>query len=103
MSIISSLLIAGLCQIASPQAPDTLVFEEPFPVMVQNLPITVAGGFAAPAITDFDGDGLPDLLVGQREQGQLHLFLNQGERFDPEFSEGFPVQAAGANVYCPPG
>ena len=103
MMVLSSILTAGLCLAATPQAPDTFIFEEPFLVTVQDIPITIEGGFAAPAVTYFDGDGLPDLLVGQRAEGQVHVYMNRGTRTGPIIVDSFPVQAAGANAFCPPG
>jgi hypothetical protein len=103
MITFSGILTAGLCLTAIPQAPDTSLFEEPFLVTMHDLPITISGGFAAPAVTDFDGDGLPDLLVGQRAEGQVHVYLNRGTRSGPVIVESFPVQAAGASAFCPPG
>ena len=103
MMTLGSIVTLSLCISTAIQAPDTLLFEKPFLVTVQGQPISVAGGFAAPAVTDIDNDGLPDLLVGQREEGQLRVFLNHGTRAAPRFLDSFPMQAAGANMFCAPG
>src|SRR6185312_15111083 len=44
---------------------------------------------AAPFFGDFDGDGLPDLLVGQDDQpGRLRIYRNVGTKQEPKF-DGF--------------
>lgn len=39
--------------------------EAPVRLESKGQPIDVTGGHAAPAIADIDGDGVPDLVVGQ--------------------------------------
>ena len=56
--------------------------------------IDVEGGNAAPFVHDIDGDGLPDLMVGQLEGGRLRIYRNVGARGAPRF-EGFQVFHAG--------
>jgi hypothetical protein len=53
--------------------------------------IDVDVGHAAPLMADFDGDGIPDLLVGQfgqSDQGKLRIYKNIGTTKEPKF-EGF--------------
>jgi len=57
--------------------------------------IDVEVGHAAPLFTDWDGDGLEDLLVGQFGGGKLLLFKNQGARGNPSFSSFEVFQAGG--------
>jgi hypothetical protein len=63
-------------------------FEPPFRVCDAKGPIDVDVGHAAPLFTDFDGDGLPDLLVGQFGEGKLRIYKNVGTRAAPRF-DGF--------------
>ena len=66
----------------------------PFAVEAAGRPIDVAGGNSAPAWADVSGDGLPDLLVGQFEEGRVRLYRNAGTRSAPRF-EGFELLRAG--------
>ena len=59
-------------------------------------PIDVEVGHAAPFVHDLDGDGKPDLLVGQFGGGKLHLFRNEGTAAQPQLAASRWVEAAGA-------
>ena len=45
-------------------------------------------GHAAPYVGDFDGDGVPDLLVGQFGDGILWIYRNEGTAAKPVLAEG---------------
>jgi hypothetical protein len=49
-------------------------------------------GHAAPFVGDFDGDGKPDLLVGQFENGSLTVYRNEGTGREPKLSSGQPFK-----------
>ena len=68
-------------------------------------PIDVDIGHAAPLFTDFNGDDIPDLLVGQMGMGvgRLRIYLNLGTREEPEFGDFYYFQAAGADGTVPTG
>ncbi len=55
-----------------------------FELALQTL-LKINGVQASPAVGDVDGDGLPDLLIGERA-GNINLFLNRGTRTQPNFS-----------------
>jgi hypothetical protein len=60
---------------------------EPFIVKAGGQPIKVEVGHSAPIFADFDGDKLPDLLVGQFGSGRLRIYKNIGTRTNPKFDK----------------
>jgi hypothetical protein len=65
-------------------------FEEPFRVEADGQPIAVESpGYAAPTMVDLDGDGVPDLVVGQFREGNLQFFRNLASKTEtPRFAAG---------------
>jgi len=49
-------------------------------------------GHAAPFVGDFDGDGVPDLLVGQFDGGLLRIYRNLGSAAAPALAAGVTFQ-----------
>ena len=97
------LVLAGVlltCFVQGQPAPE---LDEPFRIMAGDEPISVDMGYAAPCYTDFDGDGIRDLLVGQFDDGKLRIYRNTGTDAQPGFSEFFYFQAAGADATVPVG
>ena len=45
-------------------------------------------GHAAPLFADFDGDRVPDLLVGQFGDGILWIYRNEGSAAAPKLAAG---------------
>lgn len=68
---------------------------EPFLAKAGDEIIKVEVGHAAPILADFDGDQLPDLLVGQFGQGRLRVYKNVGTRIEPKFDKFEWFQAGG--------
>lgn len=91
---------AAPAPVAPGTAPDLAA---PFQVAAGGSPIDVEVGHAAPWVADFDGDGLPDLLVGQFGNGKLRLYRNRGAAKMPEFSTFAWFQAGGADARVPAG
>ncbi len=87
--------------------------QAPFKVLCGDQPLDVVDdiGHAAPCFTDFDGDGLPDLLVGVFGKGvkkkgdlaaTLRIYKNVGQEGRPKFT-GFEYFQAGGSMAAVPG
>ena len=65
--------------------------KRPVRIEAAGKPIDVGEiGHAAPCFGDVDGDGLPDLLVGlfgEKGDGKVRVFLNQGTKKEPRFGD----------------
>jgi hypothetical protein len=57
-------------------------------VEAAGKPIDTAVGHAAPYVGDFDGDKVPDLLVGQFGDGLLWIYRNEGTAAKPQLAAG---------------
>jgi len=57
-----------------------------------------APGYAAPCLADVDGDGKPDLLVGQFNGGKIQVFKGLG---GGKFARGTWLQADGKAAEVP--
>jgi len=75
----------------------------PFLVEAGGAPIDVAGGNSAPCLHDLDGDGLPDLLVGQLEGGGVRFYKHVGTRGAPRFGESRFLRAGDGELRVPYG
>jgi hypothetical protein len=71
------------------------LFEPPFRIRDAQGFVDVDVGDAAPLVADYDGDGVPDLLVGQYGGGKLRIYKNVGTAGPPRF-DGFTWFKAGA-------
>ena len=91
MSMLSLLVLAAIGGGTSD------LFEAPFRIRDGQSFIDVDVGHAAPLMVDFDGDGVPDLLVGQFGEGKLRLYKNLGTAKAPRF-DGFTWFKAGEQV-----
>lgn len=58
---------------------------ESIPVSAGSVPLDVNGGGAIPAVADWDGDGLWDLITGSG-QGGVVWFRNVGKKGKPSFA-----------------
>jgi hypothetical protein len=55
---------------------------------------------SGPLATDLDGDGKPDLLVGNI-RGNIQVYLNRGTREEPQYVEQGLLQAGGEDAIVP--
>jgi hypothetical protein len=63
-------------------------FAEPIRLEAAGKPIDTDVGHAHPCVTDFDGDGVNDLLVGQFGGGILWIYRNEGTNTKPQLAAG---------------
>lgn len=60
---------------------------EPRQVEADGRAIDVLQGGTCPFFGDFDGDSLPDLLLGQMDGGKLRIYRNVGSKERPRFGD----------------
>jgi len=75
-------------------------FQGPYFVEADGQPLKVEW-YSAPRVVDFDGDGLPDLLVGHDPKGSLRYYQNVGTPGHPQLTDKGPVLADGSPITCP--
>jgi hypothetical protein len=83
-----ALLLVLLGPPAGPPRPAGLAADlaPPVHVLAGGRPLDVErSGHAAPCVGDLDGDGKPDLLVGQYDGGKLRVYRNTGTARAPKF------------------
>ena len=74
-------------------------FEPPVRLTADGVAVRVESpGYAAPCWADVDGDGKPDLLVGQFNKGKIRLFKNLG---DGKLAAGVWLKAEGQVAEVP--
>src|SRR5262245_55937766 len=76
----------------------------PVHVLVDGKPVDVErSAHAAPFVGDFDGDGIPDLLVGQFHNGALHIYRGTGATGERKFAPFEWFRAGGEMARVPEG
>ncbi len=74
-------------------------FKPPVRLMAGDQAVRVeAPGYACPCWADIDGDGKPELLVGQFAGGKIKVFKHQGGE---QFAAGTWLQAGGKVAEVP--
>ena len=89
------ILVLSICLSAAAATPDYL---PPFNVMANGAQIQLSIGHANPLITDWNGDGLKDLILGQYSSGKLRYYENNDSNDSPMFSNYTFMQADGADI-----
>ncbi|HEY2573042.1 MAG TPA: VCBS repeat-containing protein [Verrucomicrobiaceae bacterium] len=77
------------------------IYRDPVPVLQDEADL-YAGTLPTPTVVDWNGDGVPDLLVGNSE-GHILFFENIGTMDDPRFLPARRVQAGGREIHVEAG
>ncbi len=103
MLVLCLVMLASAADLPRPAglAPD---LAPPVHVLAGGQPVDVErDGHAAPAVGDFDGDGKPDLLVGQYDGGKLRVYRNTGTAGAPKLDAYTYFVAGGETGRVPVG
>ena len=102
MKNMGPVLLAALCSasLASAALPE---LQEGVKLQAGGKAIEGEIGHLVPCVTDWNGDGRKDLLVGQFMNGQIRLYLNTGTDAAPEFRDSVFLKAGGADIRLPCG
>jgi len=65
--------------------------------------IDVQVGHLVPCVTDWNGDGKKDLIVGQFYYGRIRFYLNHGTDGIPVLKDAGYLQAGGKEIRLPAG
>ncbi|MFC1529120.1 hypothetical protein ACFL6R_00205 [Gemmatimonadota bacterium] len=76
--------------------------QDPYRVVAATGPVDAETGKASPSFADIDGDGLPDLIVGQFN-GLFMIYRNVGTPGTPLFDDPEIMQADGLEARVPSG
>lgn len=94
-------LILTLAAIGAESPPGE--FLPPTRVEAAGKPIDTEVGHAGPFMGDFDGDGVPDLLVGQFGEGLLRIYRNEAGQGPPKLAEGVKFKDGNPDGRVPTG
>ncbi|NOQ21043.1 MAG: hypothetical protein GQ565_00125 [Candidatus Aegiribacteria sp.] len=89
------LVVLAICFMAAATTPD---YQPPVKINANGAPIVLGVGHANPLVTDWSGDGLKDLIVGQYISGKLRYYINTGTNASPVFGNYTFLQADGNDI-----
>src|SRR5450759_522815 len=109
MRLLCWIVIVLPCSLANSLIPSVLAEPIQFrPAMTINdggaalCPGTFGAGYAIPCVTDWNGDGKKDLLVGYQMAGKIALYLNLGTDAQPCFTNHTNLKTGdGSDIYHP--
>jgi hypothetical protein len=87
-----SLIIAIACGLVKVSAADEIQFQ---PAQLLSMD---PGSYSIPCVTDWNGDGKKDLLVGYQTASKIALYLNTGTDAGPFFSTYTNMKAGGTDI-----
>jgi hypothetical protein len=61
------------------------------------------GYYGAPCITDWNGDGKKDMILGQFTAGNIRFYANENTNDSPVFNSYSMLKADGSNITLPSG
>jgi len=102
-SLLGTGMFLGFALATAAPAPFADELMPPFRVLADGAAIDVEIGHAAPLVMDFDGDGKPDLLVGQFGSGKLRIYRNVGTESEPRFDRFTWFKAGSSDGKVPSG
>ncbi len=94
--ILPLLLVAGLCMAQLP-AYQSFYYQE-----CAGSAIDV-GYYGAPCITDWNGDGNKDMVLGIFTGGNIRFYANENTNDSPVFNSFTTLKADGTNITLPAG
>ena len=75
-----------------------LDYQTQFTVNANGSPIELSVGHANPLVTDWSGDGVKDLIIGQYSGAKLRYYVNSGSNEAPVFTTFTYLQADGSDI-----
>ena len=94
------ILFLGICFLGLPVFADAPTFKPGIKLKADGKDINIRIGHLVPVVTDWNGDGKKDLIVGHFDgrDGNIKLYLNKGTDSSPVLSSAIPLKAGGKNI-----